>query len=212
MVITYVASFSFGKAENMAMWAMYGMPARQGIRLNIPLRAMTGVLKNFRKKPLVYSAKTGEIIPGAEIVELKMVDVVYAHSGSLEHNKEKILNDKEKKKIRKLTTASELAFCIKNEVWLSENETRMILELKKKLPGDIETIAIDFGPAVDELEVTGSPCISEAELKRSLKEIDGQRIHESFAYDNVYFKDCKNCDKRTDFCKRNKKETQNQCK
>lgn len=204
---TYIASFSFGKAESMAMWAMYAMPGRQGIRLSIPLRAITKTLKNFRKKPLIYSTETDETIIGAEFVALEMIDVAYAHPGSLEHNKEKILSEGEKEKITKLTNAPELAFCIKNEVWLSENEVRMILELKEVLPGDIERIAIDFGPAVDELEVMGSPCISKAELKQQLKKLDGKRIHESFAYNKVYFRGCKDCNKRTDFCKKNKNES-----
>lgn len=207
----YIASFSFGTAESMAMWSMYGAPYKQGVRLTIPRRAITGMLRDFAKKPVIYSTKTKSSIPVKGSATLKMMDVVYAHSGSLERNKEKLLeNDDEI--VAKAKNDPELAFCIKNEIWLSENETRMVLELEDELPGDVEKVAIDFGHAVEDLEVTGSPCISLAELKKELKYFGKEKIRESVAYNQVYFNGCKGCGRKTPFCQMNKKETKAQCK
>ena len=202
----YIASFSFGTVESMAMWSMYGAPYKQGIRLTIPKRAITKTLKKFEQDPIIYSTETGNIIPKDGKIVLKMMDVAYVHPGSLEYNKKKILRHKTDL-VEKAKTDFDLSICLKNEIWLYENETRMILELEKELPGNVEKIAIDFNSAANELEITGSPCISKKELKQSLKKLNEQKIHESFAYCKVYFKDCKDCNKRTDFCKNNKKET-----
>ena len=200
----YIASFSFGTAESMAMWSMYGAPYKQGVRLTIPKRAITGTLKDFAKKPVLYSTETGHEIPFGGSAALKMMDVVYAHNSSLEHRREKLL----KKQGDFVIDAKDdpvLACCIKNEIWLAECETRMVLELEEELPGDEEQVAIDFGCAVDNLEVTGSPCLSSDELKRELKNFGNVKIKESVAYSQVYFKECKDCKKRTVFCKENKK-------
>ena len=165
----FIASFSFGIAESMAMWSMYGFPYKQGIRLTIPRRAITRTLKDFSDKPTIYSTTNGIKIPISGKATLKMMDVVYAHPGSLEHNRKKLLNNSEQL-IKNMTQNPRLACCVKNEVWLSENETRMILELEQELPDDVEKIAIDFGFAVDNLEVTGSPCLSSAGLKKNAEE------------------------------------------
>ena len=207
----YIASFSFGTAESMAMWSMYGAPYKQGVRLTIPQRAITGTLKDFAKKPVLYSTETGNEIPSCGSAALKMMDVVYAHNGSLEHRREKLLK-KQGDLVAEAKDDPVLAFCIKNEVWLAECETRMVLELEEELPRDVEKVAIDFGCAVDNLEVTGSPCLSLAELKRELKYFGNVKIKESVAYSQVYFKECEDCQKRTAFCKENKKTTAKKCK
>lgn len=205
----YIASFSFGTAESMAMWSMYGAPYKQGIRLTIPKRAITGTLKDFAKHPVLYSTETGHEISFGGSAALKMMDVVYAHNGSLEHRREKLLK-KQGDFVIDAKDDPELAFCIKNEVWLAECETRMILELEEELPGDEDQVAIDFGHAVDNLEVTGSPCLSLGELKKELKNFGKDKIHQSVAFDQVYFKECKDCERRTPFCRRNKKTKKSQ--
>ena len=207
----YIASFSFGIAESMAMWSMYGAPYQQGARLTIPKRAITGTLKDFAKHPVLYSTETGNEIPFGGSATLKMMDVVYAHSGSLEHRREKLLR-KQGNLVSDAKDDPVLAFCMKNEIWLAENETRMILELEEKLPDNIEKVAIDFGHAVDNLEITGSPCLSLAELKQELKNFGKEKIRESVAYNQVYFNGCKSCGRKTPFCRENKKETQDQCR
>ena len=183
----YIASFSFGTAESMAMWSMYGAPYKQGIRLTIPRRAITKTLKNFAKRPVIYSTKTKRPIPVKGGATLKMMDVAYAHPGSLEHNKEKLLENDDKI-VANAKNVPQLAFCMKNEVWLAECETRMILELEDLLPGNEEQVAVDFGYAVDNIEVTGSPCLSLGELKKELKNFGKDKIHQSVPFDQVYFK------------------------
>ena len=207
----YIASFSFGTAESMAMWSMYGAPYKQGIRLTIPRRAITKTLKDFAKKPVLYFTETGHEIPFGGNATLKMMDVVYAHNGSLEHHREKLLK-KQGDFVADAKDDPVLAFCIKNEIWLAECETRMVLELAEELPCDEEKVAIDFDYAVDNLEVTGSPCLCLADLKNELKNFEKERIHQSVAFDQVYFKECKDCEKRTAFCKKNKKKTEKKCK
>ena len=198
----YIVSFSFGAAESMAMWSMYSAPFKKGIRLTIPKRAITRTLNDFvqNKTRIIYSTETGKELPIGETTTLKMMDVVYAHSGSLEHNKEKLLDNQI---VNNAKQAPELAFCVKNEIWLSENETRMVLELDKELPGDVEKVAIDFDYAVNNLKVTGSPCISSAELEKELRGLGKDKMLQSIAYNQVFFKDCK-CERQTDFCKKNK--------
>jgi hypothetical protein len=67
----------------------------------------------------------------------------------------------------------------------------------------VEKIAIDFDYAVDNLEITGSPCISSAELEKELRGLGKDKMLQSIAYNQVFFKDC-NCERQTDFCKKNK--------
>ena len=202
--LVYVASFSFGTAESMAMWSMYGAPYKSGIRLTIPGRAITKLLKDFEKDPVVCSAKTGKRFSCKGTPVLKIMDVVYAHPFSLERCREKLLR-KQGKFVVDAKNDPELAFYVKNEIWLSENETRIVLELENELPGNEETIAIDFGSAVDELEVTGSPCLDPNELKRQLKNFEEGKIHRSIAYNQVYFNACEDCDQKSAYCKANKK-------
>ena len=182
----YIVSFSFGSAESMAMWSMYGAPFKKGIRLTIPKRAITRTLQDFAKKgpDAVYSTETGERIPIVGTATLKMMDVVYAHRGSLEHNKEKLL-DNQDSIVSNAKEAPELAFCVKNEIWISENETRMVLELDKELPGDVKKVAIDFDYAVDSLEITGSPCISSDELENELKSFERDKMHQGIYSDGT---------------------------
>ena len=83
----------------------------------------------------------------------------------------------------------------------------IVLELEQELPDDVEKIAIDFGFAVDNLEVTGSPCLSSADLEKRLANFEREKIRQSFAYNQVYFNGCDpdKCIERTPFCKTNRK-------
>ena len=201
----YIASFSFGRPESVAMWYMYGTPSKKGIRLTIPNRAITQTINGFEKNPVIFSTETGKEITTEQIPVLKMIDVVYAHNGSLEHNKEKLLR-KQGEFVITAKADPELAFFVKNEIWLSENETRMVLEFEKELPGDLVKVAIDFDYAINNLEITANPCFNQKDIIAELKDFEKDRIHQSCAYNHVYFRECNGCGRKTDFCKKNKKE------
>ena len=77
----FVGSFSFGSTENMAMWALYGVPREDAVRIAIPKKEMLNWLEEIRHGAEYVGGNrfegfrpTGEsFIPG----EVSLSDIAY---------------------------------------------------------------------------------------------------------------------------------------
>ena len=56
----YLASFSYGKEEEVAMWTNYGVPKREAVRIRFPLAAMTQWEKANKSDKIVIYVREGD--------------------------------------------------------------------------------------------------------------------------------------------------------
>lgn len=155
----YIASFSYGSSENMAMWAIYGQPFRDALRLRFSWRKINDIV-NFAKDGIIYKFiadnKKDKYQPINEKFSIKLVDVAYYKKNSLERNKE-ILSGKTCSCIEHCLEKEEFAGYLKNCAWSYENETRIVVEFEKELD-NVATIAIDAHHLFDDMDILVSPC------------------------------------------------------
>lgn len=207
----YIASFSFGnvETENIAMWSMYAFPYNKGVRMKINGNTMRAAVNSFNDSPVFFKANTqgGQPEPLSFFgqVELSIVDVVYVdEKSSLFYFSKKNSNSGLLQDIQeKISKTSILNWCVKDAIWKTENETRLILKLDKSLPNNIKKVAIDFSKALQKLEITCGPCVESSIVKNSIKYQGAIKIVPSKYYNGTYFKSCKreDCNNPTSFCK-----------
>ena len=73
---TYIGSFSFGDAENMAMWGLYGLPWEDAVRIAIPKREMLKWIENIRD---VYLWENGTRRECVSDFKISLTDIVYVN-------------------------------------------------------------------------------------------------------------------------------------
>lgn len=156
---TYIASFSFGSSENMAMWGLYGLPWEDAVRIAIPQKEMLSWLDSIKDVEVWDPQKKNNPLNNIRVC---LNDIVY-------------VNGKKNDDYYQLTHASrnwivrnEAAFYrfdesslmtgyIKNYAWHYENEVR----LKITTPFDVhsEKIKIDIPfETITSFEITTGPC------------------------------------------------------
>ena len=113
----------------------------------------------------------------------------------------------------RIPDSSLLNWGIKNSIWATEIETRLILKVDPSFhilypDKDITRIAIDFSLALQKLNVMSGPCLALSRLNDSIKNSSDIKIvtDDSIYYDKTFFKSCKNtkdqCENRTPFCQK----------
>lgn len=127
----YFASFSSGKAENMAMWSMYAQPWGDGIMISFPKKEFVDWINNITqispaKKEdgkIIFDTKNKKTISKDSIFISKVayvddkMDIKYSTSGSIN--------------LGNPYSIKELAGYIKDIAWLYESEFRVRLNSKE---------------------------------------------------------------------------------
>jgi hypothetical protein len=152
----YIACFSFGKLENMAMWMMYGRDTTKSLRVSFDNKRIQKCIGNLKSKKGIFKDACGkESISEDSIESVSFHDIAYVYGTALMWNHKIVgmsrcrdLSDP--KKVEKLQTY------IKDYGWASENEVRLLIKLKKCDP-ELKRIYIDFESAIKSLEVVVGP-------------------------------------------------------
>ncbi|MBR6569379.1 MAG: hypothetical protein IKK75_02895 [Clostridia bacterium] len=126
---TYIGSFSFGTAENMAMWALYGLPWEDAVRLEIPRAAMNEWVGSIGG---VYLWGTDDELPCE--AEVQLADIVYAHGRAQDDKLQLTHRDKTiwalpDTGLAEVDSRRAMTGYIKNYAWHYENEVRLIIRL-----------------------------------------------------------------------------------
>ncbi len=162
----YIASFAFGKSENIAMWGIYGLPHNEAANISFPSKIFSKWVPSISA---IYDPGDyyNEINQGFEI---QLTDVVYA--GGKRGDNDQILrwNDKSididktsgAERLKYISSENSMTGFIKNFAWLYENEVRIRVKLNSPIPqkkiairipddmfavtGNSEKVTITYGP------------------------------------------------------------------
>ena len=88
---TYIASFTFGSMESVAMWFLYPRDHKAAVRVKFSQKMMNALQKMLKSTCRAYSTKEGDSTEYL-IEEFYFSDIIYAHNGSLEYNMQKLFN------------------------------------------------------------------------------------------------------------------------
>lgn len=127
---TYVGSFSFGSAENMAMWGLYGLPWEDAIRLEIPKKEMLQWVEGIDHVTL-WNGKTPGPICNCTVT---LADIIYIDGKKGNTNIRLSHADKHwsianEPNLYGIASEPEMTGFIKNYAWHYENEVRLKVEL-----------------------------------------------------------------------------------
>lgn len=162
----FVASFTMTNRENVAMWWMYGLqgqerPRKVPVRLQFDAAGIRKVIKGAKKRAWTTNGKRK-----LEVKKVEFFDVLYqlsrkgdngasgaSSSAAVTWNGEFANAGRCLSVFRNATKA--LPGFVKEGGWEYERETRLVVYLRKPLK--CKKIAIDFGPALDEMRVCTGP-------------------------------------------------------
>lgn len=154
---TYIGSFAYGTAENMAMWGLYGLPWEDAIRICIPQRAMTKWMLETKE---VYLWE-GHPIESFS-AEVCLADIVYVNGEKGEQKLQLTHRDSNVSTMNKVglhgvDTDPRMTGYIKNFAWRYENEVRLharlpystgVEKIMIKIPEDVlNEMTITTGPS-----------------------------------------------------------------
>ena len=126
---TYIGSFSYGAAENMAMWGLYGLPWEDAVRIEIPKEAMTAWVNSINEVEL-----WGSNDPLPVNADVHLSDIVYVH-GQAGSNKMQLTHRDTTMWVTQgsglmgVDRDPRMTGYIKNYAWHYENEVRLIVRL-----------------------------------------------------------------------------------
>ena len=156
---TYIASFTFGQMECVAMWFMYSRDYKTAVRVRFSLKQMNELKKQLAKDSYVVLTDGNDSVH-YPVKDFYFSDVVYAHNRFLTHDTEKLLND-QNDRIAAWKKSAVLRGLMKNAPWAYEKEVRLIVVLEKaekdlkriliKLPEAADGISATLGPNTDDL-------------------------------------------------------------
>lgn len=154
---TYIGSFAFGSAENMAMWGLYGLPWEDAVRIGIPQKAMLNWIDEIQEVYL-WDGMPNESV----IAEVCLGDIVYVNGESGGSNlqlthRDATFSTKNRINLAGVDTNPRMTGYIKNFAWRYENEVRLHVRLPYstgaekvmiKLPEEVlKTLTITTGPS-----------------------------------------------------------------
>lgn len=164
---TYVASFAFGKLENVAMWGIYGNPFREAVRIRFGQKELLAdvqavkecrqvvsvVIKgsggSFRYEPLDCGLDNG--------IDISVHDVSYWTGASLVWDGNK-LTSRKCTDVAAATRNPLMTGYVKNFAWQYEHETRIVITLPRTIARPPDVIAIPFPTAIRNAQITLGPC------------------------------------------------------
>ncbi len=181
---TYLACFSFGNMENMAMWKLYGGSPEESVRLEFDGNEVVKYLSEYgnHKVYRVDSSgnSTNDVI--SDVEDWSFHDVVYKYGKGLVWNRN-IAGIGRCRSLSNPFAVPELENRVKTYGWMSENEVRLVIKLKDAIP-DLKHIAVDFREAIQGMKIRLGPvCSKRMRLHRIFDnhgvEWDDSRISES---------------------------------
>ena len=203
----YVASFSFSTNESAALWHIYGNPLNQAICIRFSPSAIRNVLAQLKASGQCQAVNTTQTY---NIDYAKNVDVAYIQNNqtSLRWNRA-TLSESSCHDLPSINTKSELVGYIKNIAWEYEQETRILVELKRNSREDKfpDKIQIDAEALWSGVKILCGPCLDykkfEDEMQKfyesnpsaiRLKLEYGKNLADSILLNRVYFKTkCEHC-------------------
>ena len=156
----YVASFSYGEEEEVAMWTNYGVPKVKAVRIKFPLRAMMQWAKRNTAKDIKVYVPDGEKTYralGISPVEVYFADVAY-------YGRNKTAEDERREGVRYLGCGFGLkeakwrdsiknkndALLFKKRGWAYEKEVRLVVRFKDaSITAKHKAIALPFDALYD---------------------------------------------------------------
>lgn len=137
----YLASFSIGREEDVAMWTNYGIPRREAVRIKFPMAAMTEWMRENPCDRIVIYAKEREEqdyqVLSEKPVEISLADVAYyagneplpQRDSDAVHYRGEHLKFKDKKWRMKIQNTND-SLLFKKRGWAYEREVRLIVRFE----------------------------------------------------------------------------------
>lgn len=129
---TYIASFAFGKNENMAMWGLYCKPWERGVRISIPKKEMTLWINGINSVKWADELENYKLKNELQYDELTLNDIVYIGKNDYDlslNNKlywsESSKTIESKSNLVQIDSKPGMTGFIKNAAWKYENEVRV---------------------------------------------------------------------------------------
>lgn len=180
----YLACFSYGSPENMAMWRMYGGSQDESIRLGFKANDVVASIggKDGHK---IYKVNgdnscSDKKIPLSNVEMWSFHDVAYKYGDALcwNHN---VVGIGRCRALQNVFGVREFAGYVKNFGWMSENEVRLMIKLRQPIPG-LKRIAVDFIKPIKNMAVISGPVKTIASGSVKGKKVLIQRIFEECSY------------------------------
>lgn len=172
---SYIASFSHGRAECVAMWKMYGEKhgdaGSEAIRITFPNSALVERAGTLSANDLrSHNCKTGQSakLKGREC-KVSIHDVMYQYGKSVEW-------DRQRAGIGRCTAfenaKSEPVFAtyVKDYGWAYERETRLVVTLSETCCTD--HVSIPLESVIDKIEVLLGPCRADVLMRKERRVAD----------------------------------------
>ncbi len=129
---TYIACFSYGDFEKMAMWGLYCLPSKEAVRLTIPQKALSFVKKfnsNNSGIKIYKDEDKKELIGNEAIKSIILSDVFYFKDNRPQSHNGAIFTFSENHVVNLLDKENATGI-IKNHSWSYEKEVRIIIRFK----------------------------------------------------------------------------------
>ncbi len=173
---TYVASFSALRSESIAMWTLYGTPAKEGIRIRFPKKTIDKLLSVVRgedKKLFAYGVKSlkriGTCKKAVQVEEANFTDVVYRGKNALTWLNLCVAGLPQ---LDQMIEGDSLLGQIKDDFWRYENEVRLIVKLKSDPKNYPPKIAIPVKRLLKDMTVVLGPCFADGDECEFIKEVE----------------------------------------
>lgn len=154
---SYLACFSFGMLENIAMWKMYGgNDSKTSLRLGFSGKAFRRWLAGFRKAPAAFKVRGDGISPIKTAIEdVSLHDVAYLKGSALQWGRWLVTRN-QLAEIQKAQSIPEMTTYVKDWGWAYEAEVRLVIRFEKPLKG-VKTIAVDFTEGMNGMAIVKGP-------------------------------------------------------
>lgn len=147
----YMLCFNYEKAENVALWYIYGVPRNESIRLTFPRSEIMEWVDSLRNGELeCYGVENkARTVPLKDVCpEVSMCDVAYYEDGVFTHKDKVYMVMRDRRPDSNACCDSRLAPYVKKWAWSYEQEFRIVIEFEKPVLNSrgkpFERIAVDF--------------------------------------------------------------------
>lgn len=185
----YVASFSTRRTESVALWALYGIPARQGLRIRFPIKTIKALKdcaesrENSKNGFGVYAVEDFKLTTLLGIEKIIFTDVIYQDKNTI------CWRDK---RVPGKVDCSELCGRVKSVIWDYEREVRLIVVLSQDVQNPPDKVAIRINNVLAGATIMTGPCFDESQ-----KEVlEPYKVDRSNYFGMIRFKSdapCKGC-------------------
>lgn len=183
---TYIGSFSYGYAENMAMWGLYGLPVEEAVRIAIPRKAMNDWIGAIKE---VIPFKNDKVSPVLrKFFQIHLSDMVYANVRS-DSTKLQLTHDDytiwatPKNGLQEVDKNPSMTGFIKNYAWKYENEVRLHIHLDQSIGCDRVMVKIPLA-VLNEIKITTGPAF-ECKDNATYKKLDEEGKIEASSFENL---------------------------